>query len=301
MNPGYKGRAELPDNLKSLFRPIAMMTPDAALICEILLMSEGFDSARGLSRKAVALFQLMAQQLSKHDHYDFGLRPIRSALQRAGEIKRQSSDIIAEQGIIIEAIIDTVLPKTVSEDVEILFALIKDIFPEAEVVARETEALREALEAAAERRGLIKVDYQLLKAQQLSQCMQTRHGNMLVGSTLSGKSTVLALLEQATTLLSSQGLNYSSVKTHILNPKSLSGAELYGGFSNTTREWTDGIFSTLLRTCCNEVQQHHRCSRWVVLDGPVDTTWVESMNSLLDDNKTLTLTNGDRIELHSQV
>lgn len=94
---------------------------------------------------------------------------------------------------------------------------------------------------------------------------------------------------------------HNAVKAHVVNPKSLDGAELYGGFSSTTREWTDGIFSALLRTCCNEAQHQSRCSRWVVLDGPVDTTWVESMNSLLDDNKTLTLTNGDRIELHSQV
>ncbi|KAL8433753.1 hypothetical protein ACSSS7_003650 [Eimeria intestinalis] len=301
MNPGYKGRAELPENLKSLFRPIAMMTPDAALICEILLMAEGFDSARGLSKKAVTLFQLMAQQLSKQDHYDFGLRPIRSALQRAGEIKRQSCENLTEQSIIIQAITDIVLPKSVSEDVEVLFALIRDIFPEADIVARESETLREGLEGVAERRGLTKVDYQILKAQQLFQCMQTRHGNMLVGSTLSGKSTVLSVLEQAITHLSFQGMDYNSVKAHVLNPKSLDAAELYGGFSTTTREWTDGIFSALLRTCCNDVQQQHRCSRWVVLDGPVDTTWVESMNSLLDDNKTLTLTNGERIELHSQV
>ena len=99
----------------------------------------------------------------------------------------------------------------------------------------------------------------------------------------------------------SSELESCNVKTFVVNPKSLDGAELYGGFSATTREWTDGIFSALLRTCCADVQHHSTSRRWIVLDGPVDVTWVESMNSLLDDNKTLTLTNGDRIELHSQV
>ncbi|CDI82515.1 hypothetical protein EPH_0040020 [Eimeria praecox] len=301
MNPGYKGRAELPDNLKSLFRPVAMMTPDAALICEILLMAEGFDNARMLSRKATSLFQLMAQQLSKQDHYDFGLRPIRAALQRAGEIKRQANESITEQASVIQAILDTVVPKAVPEDLDILFALVKDLFPEAETAESESETLREALEVVIEKNGWTKVEHQATKAQQLYQCMRTRHGNMLVGSTLSGKSTVLSILEQALTYLNSQGLDYPTVRKCVVNPKSLDGAELYGGFSPTTREWTDGVFSALLRTCCNEAQLQNQCSRWVVLDGPVDTTWVESMNSLLDDNKTLTLTNGDRIELHPQV
>lgn len=128
MNPGYAGRSELPDNLKALFRPVTMCVPDLQLICENMLMSEGFTQAKPLAKKMTVLYKLSKEQLSKQYHYDFGLRALKSVLVMAGSLKRQYSDLL-EDIVLMRALRDMNIPKFVFDDVPLFIGLINDLFP----------------------------------------------------------------------------------------------------------------------------------------------------------------------------
>lgn len=89
MNPagkGYGGRSKLPDNLKQLFRPVAMSVPDTTLIAETMLLSEGFKHAGKIGGKIVSLFDLCKQLLSPMKHYDWGMRALKTILLTGGQL-----------------------------------------------------------------------------------------------------------------------------------------------------------------------------------------------------------------------
>ena len=143
---GYAGRSELPDNLKAILRPVSMMVPDFTLIAEIMMFSEGFQNAKPLSKKMIAIMELSQQQLSKQDHYDYGLRSFVIPIARAaGAMKRTDPDA-SEEVILYRTMKDLILPKLVYVDLPLFQALLTDLFPTVEINTESGEVLRKQLE-----------------------------------------------------------------------------------------------------------------------------------------------------------
>lgn len=294
MNPGYAGRTELPDNLKALMRPVAMMVPDLTMIAEVMLASEGFNEARIMAKKTVTLYSLMVQQLSKQDHYDYGLRNLKAVLNMAGQLKRADASM-AEDAILMRALRDMNLPKFIKDDERLFRLLLGDLFPGLDLPVSEYGTLQSAIEVELSKAGLQKHDFLIAKIFQFYDSRLTRHCNMLVGDPLGGKSTAWKMLANAqSTLAKSNVEGFMAVTPYIISPKSIELDELYGAYDLSTFEWRDGILSTIFKQCAEDEKP---IEKWILFDGPIDAMWIESMNSVMDDNKILTLINGDRIPL----
>uniref|UniRef100_A0A3Q1K2D2 Dynein axonemal heavy chain 11 n=1 Tax=Anabas testudineus TaxID=64144 RepID=A0A3Q1K2D2_ANATE len=295
LNPGYAGRAELPENLKALFRPCAMVIPDFELICEIMLVAEGFIDARLLARKFISLYTLCKELLSKQDHYDWGLRAIKSVLVVAGSLKREDRSRPEEQ-VLMRALRDFNLPKIVTNDVPIFLGLISDLFPQLDVPRKRDPELENAVRKSVSELHLQPEENFILKVTQLEELLAVRHSVFVVGGAGTGKSQILKTLHRT----------YSNMKMkpvwYDINPKAVTTDELFGYLHPATREWKDvfpsGLFSSTMRELTSLC---HNGPKWIVLDGDIDPMWIESLNTVMDDNKVLTLASNERISLSSSM
>eukprot|EP00050_Salpingoeca_kvevrii_P003770 m.233351 g.233351 ORF g.233351 m.233351 type:complete len:4592 (-) comp10879_c0_seq1:411-14186(-) len=287
MNPGYAGRTELPENIKALFRPCAMVVPDYGQICEIMLVSEGFLDAKLLARKFITLYTLNRDLLSKQDHYDWGLRAIKSVLVVAGSLKRADPDKNEDQ-VLMRALRDFNIPKIVNEDLPVFMGLISDLFPGVTVERKRDPEFEATIRKAILELNLQAEDSFVLKVVQLQELLDVRHSVFVLGGAATGKSSVLQALYKTYQLQNKKPVWAD------MNPKAVTNHELYGYINLATREWVDGLFSCVMRDIANLNNDH---PKWMVMDGDIDTMWIESLNTVMDDNKVLTLASNERIAL----
>ncbi|CAH1114572.1 unnamed protein product [Psylliodes chrysocephalus] len=323
MNPGYAGRSNLPDNLKKLFRSLAMTTPDRQLIAEVMLFSQGFRQAEKLASKIVPFFRLCDEQLSNQSHYDFGLRALKSVLISAGNVKRDRiqrikegmtqrgetnideaniAENLPEQEILIQSVCETMVPKLVAEDIPLLFSLLNDVFPNVQYTRAEMQGLKDEIRKVCAEEYLVcgegdeRGSAWMEKVLQLYQISNLNHGLMMVGPSGSGKSSAWRVLLKAL-----ERFEGTEGVAHVIDPKAISKEALYGVLDPNTREWTDGLFTHILRKIIDNVRGEINKRQWIIFDGDVDPEWVENLNSVLDDNKLLTLPNGERLSLPPNV
>ncbi|KAA0164767.1 hypothetical protein FNF31_02304 [Cafeteria roenbergensis] len=293
MNPGYAGRSELPDNLKALYRPCAMMVPDYALIAEIKLFSFGFEQARSMAKKITQVLRLSSEQLSSQKHYDYGMRAVFSILVRAGNLRQQLGDSWSEDLIVLSAINDVNLPKFTTNDLPLFRGITRDLFPGAELPEPDYRTLLRAIRQSCRDKNLQPKDEFVRSVVQLRETVAVRHGLMVVGGTGSGKTRVIHTLAESFGRLR-RNPEYTTVQVHTINPKSIKQSQLYGYTDVNTQDWTDGVLAVIFKnTSKDEGTDRH----WILFDGPVDAVWIEDMNTVLDDNKKLCLTSGDVIKM----
>lgn len=295
MNPGYAGRTELPENLKVLFRSCAMIRPDLRPICENMLMSEGFQQARTLAIKFVTLYQLSGELLSKQFHYDWGLRAVKSVLRVAGILKRAEPDV-HEDKVLMRALRDFNTPKIPHHDTPIFLRLIKDLFIGTEVLPKVNATLKEKCVTVCKQHNLQHEDSFVLKVCQLQELIDVRHSVMLLGPAGCAKTTTWQTLAKCWNLDKEKKVCVYET----LNPKAVTSDELYG-YMTLSKDWKDGVLSIIMRGMSKNYAEQgfseSQTYKWVVLDGDIDAVWIESMNTVMDDNKVLTLVSNERIPL----
>ena len=228
------------------------------------------------------------------------MRAVKSVLVMAGNLKRANPEL-PEDVVLIRAMRDSNVPKFVAEDLPLFNALIQDLFPGVEIPEQNSSELGAQIAKSLTAMNLEVLPAFVTKVTQLFDTFNVRFGVMLVGPAGGGKTTCYKALAHAMTKLRKRGsadARFQEVKTKTLNPKSISMDELYGVENPDDGAWTDGLASKIIRKMARETSERRH---WCVFDGPVDALWIENMNTVLDDNCTLCLANGERVKLRPEM
>lgn len=155
MNPAgkdYGGRNRIPDNLKSLFLPVAMSVPDNRAIVRFLLLAEGFTdrTAQDLGSTVADWFEMASGSMSRQKHYDWGLRAIKACVESSGrrlqqyfDSKQQNIDARFEMEIVIDTLRQQIKSKLIEEDVPKFDGLVEAIFGKVAYLTDEEQTMVE--------------------------------------------------------------------------------------------------------------------------------------------------------------
>ena len=223
-------------------------------------------------------------------------------LRIAGGMKRADPDK-SEAQILMRAMRDTNLPKFVQADFGIFLYLINDLFPKLECPAIVDPKLSAAIKTVITdpdesywvtwgkygRRPSLQPEESFVgKCVNLAEAMSVRHCVFVLGTAGAAKTELWKTLAAAQTYLHIGG---GKTQFDSLNPKAVTSNELYGYVHPVTKEPYDGVIAKIMREFSAQTNDQ---PKWMVLDGDIDAEWIESMNTVMDDNKVPSKENRER-------
>lgn len=197
-----------------------------------------------------------------------------------------------EQMMLIKSIRVNTISKLTYADAKKYEALQADMFPNIKSEEIAYEELADAIRKVVEELKLQHIEKQVQKILQFYEATKHKMGVVIVGPSGCGKTTIWKVLKLAFEKLNRQ------VVAHVMNPKSMPREQLLGIMNHDTREFQDGVLTSAARQVVKEPAE---TICWVVNDGDIDPEWIESLNSVMDDNHLLTLPNGERISLGDNI
>lgn len=311
IDPQSEAVHELQESVRILFRSVSCTAPDVEHIIHVSLYADGFGHSRALARKMAVLYRLAAEQLSEHHPLGYwGLRSMIKVLRIAGRMRLVSDRNLSDYVIVVRALCHVNLPLLNQGDNLLFRALIKDLFPGVDCSLPGRNDLRSAISHCInEETGNVLIPAQLDKLIELHEVTTVSKATVLIGPTDSGKTVLLS------TLIRVKNHMGTPTKCLIINPKACSVNELFGNYEDEREEgvgtagrtWSDGLFASLFREVNKinsgrrETQKHSQKPQDVVIcfDGDIDPVWIEALSNVMDDNRLLTLGNGDRIPLRT--
>ncbi|TNJ29708.1 Dynein heavy chain [Giardia muris] len=318
LNPAsreYRGRSELPHSLTRLLRGCYMGSANTSLIVTTILSTSGFTNAKVLAEKCTLAYLLCARRIPAQVHLDWGLRSMQAVLRQAALIRAneckvdpkfaeaggasESERLQMETSIIIKCISDATLSRITGGSISIFMEILKGVFGE-QAVERCFGATKRYGSANALEDKIVAVLQDDLPEKygvavlQLYRALTAKMGVALLGPPGSGKTCIIELLKTAVSTLTGGKLE---IREFRIAPKSMSRQDLLGYVDPLTGEWNDGALSSAARHAMRLLAITSAPHIWpfIVLDGSIDPLWIEALNSVLDDNRLLTMSSGERI------
>ncbi|KAG8188595.1 hypothetical protein JTE90_005951 [Oedothorax gibbosus] len=279
------------------FRPVTIIYPDILAILKIYLLAFGFSETKVMASGILLICNMAKEQLSKNTHNNFGLKSIIQFLKYLEQQKRlfpKSSD----KEIVFSSLKSITIPKLEPFDIPVFESILNSVLGSVKILNKRSSEFYDEIRKTFERKLLQPESLITSKTDELHEMKKHNHALILLGESGSGKTRSLNLLKETYLNLRNSGqASFPLIEVYSFNPRAYSLKELFGNFAESGTQ-KDGLFPSVIKKA-NQISKANE--KWIILDGPADIEWLGSISSLLNPSKVLTMANGERLLLSTEV